>query len=135
MIEITKSVVREGLQALIDEAGDEFVYAPVEGPAGHNQCVYVDNGAPSCIVGRFLVNLGVTVERLKKADEARYGGGLSAETLLRELTQEEVVSVWDPSVVYALQDAQSAQDARDSWGEAVRRANLALDGESEEDLF
>jgi hypothetical protein len=125
MIEITNDVVRTGLQALVDAAGEDFVYTQRPDTAG-TRCVYVHEGKPDCIVGQFLVGLGVSIERLESAD-ARFGG-VPAYELLDQLEQEGIIEgSWQAHS--ALNSAQAAQDDGHTWGEALRHALEDLDGE------
>lgn len=127
-INITPSVVVEGLQALVDAKGEDFVYSPIVDDDGvGTKCVYVLNGAPSCIVGHFLANLGVPVERLAVADTAAYGAGLPAGTLLENLRNEGVVSYVAPRVWEALSEAQYTQDSGRTWGAALGEAKRIVE--------
>jgi len=123
MIQVTDNAVRTGLQTLVDAAGEDFVYTQRPDTAG-TKCVYVHEGKPDCIVGQFLAGLGVSIERLERAD-ARFGG-VPAYELLDQLVHEGVVegSWWTFS---ALNSAQSAQDDGNTWGEALRSALKDLD--------
>lgn len=127
-INITPSVVVEGLQALVDVKGEDFVYNPVVLDDGvGTQCVYVLDGAPSCLVGQFLANLGVPVERLEVADMGSYGAGLPAGVLLENLRDEEVITYTDDHVCSALSEAQYAQDSGRTWGAALEEAKRIVE--------
>ena len=112
MIEITKAVVNTVLPEIVAEHGRDYIY--YAGPSG---CVYVHNGEPSCLIGHFLHRLGVSLERLKAADEST-DGGTSASDLLRQLQDEGVVDVESHRVIHALSVIQSEQDSEVCWGQA-----------------
>lgn len=129
-INITPSVVVEGLKALVDAKGEDFVYQPVvEDDETGTKCVYVLDGAPSCIVGQFLANLGVPVERLAVADTAQYGAGAPARTLLLNLRDEEYITFdnIDGRITSALSEAQYTQDSGRTWGEAFGEAKRIIE--------
>lgn len=124
MIEITADVVTFELEALVNEKGENFIYEQqVDPESGRAKCVYVHDGEPSCIVGRVLANLGVPLDRLALADA---GPGTSADMLLNQLRDEDVITIPD-GVQLALQEAQSRQDYRQSWGTAVRSAKNIME--------
>ena len=118
-INITADVVREGLTALVEQAGEDFVYKAPKGDGGYDRCVYVRDGKPDCIVGQFLANLGVPVERLQEADKG-ISSGSSAGQLLGELRNEGVITIaHDQNVVDALSEVQHRQDNKSTWGNSV----------------
>jgi hypothetical protein len=119
-INLTASVVREGLLALVEQEGEDFVYEGVKQHDGYPKCVYVRNGEPDCIVGRLLANLGVPVDRLVEADEDQYMTGVPAAQLLGELREEGVITLaTGEGVANALAQVQHLQDSRIAWGAAV----------------
>ena len=117
MIEITTQSVIEGLTAIVDEFGEDYVYPEKE--AVIPRCLYVHDGEPDCIVGKFLHSVGIPLERLKKADEV--DGGTPAWKLLGQLEDERVLTAEDRGL-NILQRAQDHQDSGIAWGEALRRA-------------
>ena len=126
-INITADVVREGLTALVEQAGEDFVYVAPEPPEnGYKRCLYVRDGKPDCIVGQFLANLGVPVDRLTEADNGTNLSGTPAGILLRELYAEGVVN-FDLGVSAALGTAQAWQDSGSTWGNSVESALSYLD--------
>ncbi len=135
-IVITVDDVRKGLTELVQEYGEDFRYTPKhKSESDSEQCLYVWNGEPDCIVGKFLHRMGVPLERLQKADS---GPGMSARELLHWLNLEGVVwsdlggvSESEQKVAYALDVAQSLQDDGSSWGVVLERtlARLASKGE------
>jgi hypothetical protein len=126
MIELSNRAVIEGLKALVDEKGEEFVYVKGDGLDG-STCRYVRNGKPDCMIGQFLAKAGVPLERLARADEpvGFGGGGSPACDLLKELKAEGVVSITDKGIA-ALQAAQSRQDRDYPWGAALRSAHFEI---------
>ena len=118
-IQITPGIVAAGLTALVAQEGEDYVYE--QGESG--RCDYVRDGKPSCIIGRFLADLGVSLERLKLADEPV--SGTAALTLLEELQDEGVVDPLILKVIKALGTAQCKQDNEYPWGVAVE---CALEG-------
>jgi len=126
MIEITRDDVREGLKALVDANGEDFIYQKaLVGSVGIKRCVYVYEGKPSCIVGQFLFALGVPLERLEEADWRTFGGGTPADELIGELVEEGRIQV-ESGVAVALTEAQNTQDWGLKWGIVLRRAEGEL---------
>lgn len=124
MIEITNQTVREGLKALVDQAGEDFVYSMKGADENTDgRCVYVYEGKPDCIVGQFLANMGVPVERLAKADT---NCGIPADVLMLELGLEGVITFRDDSS-YALTIAQRHQDMGKPWGLSLYEALKVMD--------
>lgn len=117
MIEITLDSAIEGVTAIVDEYGEGFLYEP----GIDNVCLYVRDGSPDCIVGKFLAAQGITLERLEEAD--RYGGvgGADARTLLDQLRSEGIVRL-GAKVVTFFRVLQDCQDTSHAWGEALRSA-------------
>ncbi len=115
MIEITNDTVREGLTALVEEFGEDFVYSKGE----DGLCRYVRNGQPDCIVGKFLAAQGVPVERLAESDGTRFG--TVADQLLGQLEGESVITVSDGARA-TLEAVQHYQDSGFNWGYSVENA-------------
>lgn len=114
MIEITTESVVKGLDALVAQEGEDFIYRKNAGA-----CTYIKNDAGDCIVGRYLVAQGVPVERLKEADGTL--SGVRAPALLRALKEEGVLD-YEERAVAILDVAQDLQDTGETWGEAVSYA-------------
>lgn len=114
MISITATSVNEGLDALLKQEGEGFIYEKNNGA-----CTYIREGEGDCIVGRYLVSVGVPVERLIEADQRL--AGLRAPTLLHELSEEGVIT-YEARALDLLDVVQDYQDSRVPWGVAVRRA-------------
>lgn len=117
MISITATSVNEGLDALLKQEGEGFVYEKNNGA-----CTYIREGKGDCIVGRYLVSVGVPVERLIEADQCPADG---ASALLHELSEEGVIT-YESRALDLLAIVQDYQDSRVPWGEAVRRARKAV---------
>lgn len=118
MIDITLDSVRTGLLALVEQEGEDFIYEKNNGA-----CTYTRQGKGDCLVGRFLIAEGVSVERLEAADRSAYG--LRAPALLRLLEDEGVITVTDPALG-VLDIAQDFQDSGESWGRSVNYALTAV---------
>ena len=80
-------------------------------------CQYQHGGKPSCIVGHALHRLGVSPETLKVLDEKNGGGGIPAFGLPNEFP--DLIEMDSEASLFALSEAQEAQDSRLPWGEAV----------------
>lgn len=119
MIEITLESAIEGVTAIVEEFGENYVY---ERPYGAS-CLYVFDGQPSCIVGKFLAKVGVPLERLARADEAR---GVIARDLIGQLEYEDVIATDVPEVGRFLDVLQSEQDSGYHWGEALKLAKTVV---------
>lgn len=114
-IYVSKSDVATGLEAIVAEYGEDFVYQQRDTLSG-SRCVYVWQGEPDCIVGKLLHRLGVPVEQLARGD-----GKLLAGALVEHLEELGVISAED-GVSEILDRAQSRQDAGRTWGQSVREA-------------
>ena len=80
-------------------------------------CQYQHGGKPSCIVGHALHRLGVPMGALEALDDAQDGGGVPAHGIPKEFP--DLVEADSESALFALSEAQEAQDNRLPWGEAV----------------
>lgn len=122
LIEITADSVKQGLEALVAEKGEDFIYTerPVAGMDDDDDtsCRYVWDGKPDCFIGQFLAKEGVPLERLANADLFMGGLGHPAVTLLGQLEREGVVTVTD-AAKQMLQAAQNKQDSGKTWGTAL----------------
>ena len=126
MIELTDSEVSTRLRALVVKEGEDFIYTPRRtGEYGATKCHYVYEGRPDCLVGRFLAESGVPLERLAEADNGKGGAGVCAGDLVTDLEEEGFLLVSDRAL-QALQAAQSSQDVGETWGTALRRAERRL---------
>lgn len=81
-------------------------------------CRYIENGAPSCIVGTALVRMGFDVNEIAELDTEDRGHstriGNSSSYLVTDRLSAEAVEV--------LSRAQSVQDGGGTWGEAATHA-------------
>lgn len=100
-----------------DDDGNRVIIPAEEYDEGEHvqTCLYVNNGAPSCLVGHVLHMAGVPLGALEEFEDS------SASTVTRALTTTT------ERVVEALLQAQEAQDHGVSWGEALERFQLVLD--------
>lgn len=122
MIEITLESAIEGVAAIVEEFGENYVYDRGE----RDRCDYVREGEPSCLVGKFLAAQGVSLERLEKADTSGvFSDGLSAGELLEQLRKEGVIQI-TPGVLRFLGDLQGRQDFGTPWGEALKLAKTVV---------
>lgn len=117
VITITKVSALEGLKALVEEYGEDFVYEQNTDEDALS-CAYVRGGEPSCMIGKFLAAVGVPLERLERADTL---GGDPATHLINKLVNEGVLDV-EYGVRGILATAQVTQDSGDTWGSAYDRA-------------
>lgn len=134
------------LKEQVQKRGSDYVYTPVtvlddEGYVEQESCVYFnpEDGAPSCIVGYVVADLGLTLdtlveiatERYNKATSQYLNNGAIADTLTGALMETERLDLYfTPSAERLLRRAQANQDAGHSWGWAVQRA---LDSVTDED--
>ncbi len=122
LIEITADSVKQGLEALVAEKGEDFIYTerPVADADCEDEtnCRYVWDGKPDCFIGQFLAKEGVPLERLANADLFTVGIGTPAHTLLAQLEEERVVTV-TLVAKQMLQTAQQKQDCGKTWGTAL----------------
>lgn len=130
-IEISAARALELLKAEVDAEGADFVYKADEraDPLKSPKCVYVENGCPSCLVGRALHRAGVPLEILAKLDDVQYDKGVGISDA--EFDDDSVVLEDDARGILAT--AQTMQDAGATWGEALEAASHALDDEFEDD--
>jgi hypothetical protein len=126
MIEITVDSFVDGTEAILEEFGENHVYEMRDSEHGLS-CVYVYQGEPDCIVGKFLANAGVSLDLLKEADNNTFGGGISAYGLLGNLVDRGVITI-EGDAFTALCRLQGSQDEGTPWGEAVHEAMEAIRG-------
>lgn len=99
----------------IAREGNDFVYSNIS-EAGVNQCVYVRQGKPSCLVGRILVN-----------------GGIAPVEFFTELLNDDLfTSILTPLAAEGveftykatrfLDELQGFQDSEYAWGDALESA-------------
>lgn len=100
--------VREDILGVIAIKGDKFEYTPPNG----NDCMYIDGGAPSCMVGYYLLEKGVPKEVLEENNTESIGK-LIHHKMLPDL-------LFSNDARMALINLQEYQDAGYSWGRAYR---------------
>lgn len=98
---------------VIAEYGAEYRYEQVAIEGDDPACVYVDAGAPSCLVGHILHRLGVPLGRLEDNNNTGVGDR-------RFLTEVGVQA--DDRVAYFLEQIQEEQDSGLPWGLALQVA-------------
>lgn len=120
-----------GLKKALAVKGEDYVYEqPVfESPSGYTaqRCAYfTPQGAPSCIVGHIMADLGHTVDDLDAPDELfekTRNVGTDAPRALKHLGY-----TLDSRAIEVLANAQALQDGGRPWGEAVTDAIAAAGG-------
>jgi hypothetical protein len=121
--------VRNDIPGVIALKGYDYEYEKPE----HGNCVYVDDsGAPSCLVGYYLIN------NLKVPVEWFEGG--SGDRNYKEFTSLTGVLYTDRGISFTreaedfLRKLQELQDAGMAWGAALEYAlNPDIDDEDEDD--
>lgn len=104
---MTKTVTDEEGLALLEQIVNERPDYVYEKPGGDDaSCVYVHNGAPSCLVGHWLHKLGVSLDDIPEGEAASDTArvlGLAVSTPLAD----------------ALDGAQDTQDSGLNWAQAL----------------
>jgi|SRR6266704_38148 len=113
---LTPARALELLKEVVAEAGRDHVYEAHDEP---RTCTYVVPGGdrPDCIVGRVLHRYGMPIEELQAWDRPTM-------TVVR-VWEQDVTGVrrWMPeATMRLLRAAQSVQDQRHPWGEALDEA-------------
>lgn len=108
MTSVTHEQVTAAIQAVVEEEGPDYVYPTLDGLG----CFYVYDGNASCLVGKVLYCLGADLEDLKRCDDLG---------IINDLVLERVGIQMSEEAQTALRYAQSAQDQRQTWGEALDR--------------
>lgn len=94
-------------------------HSPYRGEQSEQDCRYVRNGQPECLIGVALHHLGVPLDTLRDMD-ACMDGSIDAIQALTVLGGAGFA--FTPEALGFAVVAQAAQDARDSWGDSVARA-------------
>ena len=113
----TQDEITAALHAAVELKGADYKY---ESPNPEGDCVYSDEGAPSCIVGHVVHRLDLEAFQSVVEREERFGT-FSADTL-PEFTEFDT----EERVLKALATAQGVQDAGYSWGDAERAYHYSL---------
>lgn len=132
MIEIDEAKALELLAAEVEEAGADYVYkADERAPNVQVKCSYVDNGCPSCLVGRALFRAGVKLESLIALDRQLEVFGEPSSVGIEEanLPEDEVSISPDALEIFAI--VQEGQDLGETWGTVLDRARRLAAGEEE----
>jgi hypothetical protein len=103
-------MVREGIPDIIQQEGSAFQYSPHSGSGG--TCTYVWEGEPDCLIGRYLVDLGLPIE----AFLGHEGKGVDDLFLDGHLKKYEFSA--EPEAILAMKNIQDLQDNELTWGEA-----------------
>lgn len=123
MPKYTDDEVLASIRRVVEGKGADYVY---EAPTGASDCLYVvprTKAKPSCIVGHVLADLGeIGVLKELGGIEARHGvaNGWFCDA-------EQAEGAFSPAVNSALEAAQSAQDSRETWGDALERFEIVLE--------
>lgn len=105
----------------IAENNPDFVYFEdkTPNPYGPGRCYYTKDSRPSCIIGRALFNLGISIETLRSMDvddnDNLFGTGIS--NFFRPETK------LDSDRMHWLSHVQVEQDAEIPWGRCVETGN------------
>jgi hypothetical protein len=112
MINITFDMVEESIPAIIAQEGPDFVYeAPIEG-----SCVYVHQGKPSCLIGRYLIDMGVPVEAFDGYQTS------DIDTLFSRNFFENYGITATDEAVQIMRTLQYNQDNDLSWGDTYNKS-------------
>lgn len=105
---ITFEEMHDAVRAEIDIEGDAYVYK-TEGGA----CTYAEEGSPSCLIGRALNRLGVSIETLQYFDS-------KADSAIDTLADNGHVNMDQKAINFAT-EVQQWQDVHFSWGQAYKK--------------
>lgn len=116
--ENTRQYVTRLMEEAVALKGEDYVYEQRKPDDFGETCDYIRDGQPSCIVGHVLVAAGVRPEVLSNHEGE---GAYSAINTLAHCGGQEGLIEWaaDNDLRSALNDAQGAQDAGRTWGEAL----------------
>lgn len=107
---ITYSMVRDDIPLIIDTRGRDYVYEVPRGAGG--TCQYMWDGAPSCLIGTYLVDLGLPPEAFAEVE----GKGIDDIVLQGHLSDYGFTV--EPEALLAMGKIQDLQDNSYSWGDA-----------------
>lgn len=103
---VTLAEVTAAMEAVVAEAGEDFVYATEDNYYG---CRYLSDGEPSCIVAHVVA--AIAPEAVPELEEFED---------LNALDLNFSTVIFDPQAVQFLYDAQFVQDTPGkTWGEAL----------------
>jgi len=116
MKHITKEDALRALEEAVAEKGEDYIYQYTDSDDPRNSiCLYVYDGAPSCIAGDALHRLGIPLSAFEDHE-----GDTIDKVALRVDWPLHVDAV---DVLY---EAQCVQDGGRSWGEALAAAREAV---------
>lgn len=123
MKEITATMVHDLLRKAVELKGSDYVYPTYRGSALN--CYYAKDGQPDCIVGHVLFDLGVPIADMTWDDSGERRGDMATDVISvhRDYLLEEHGLKFDDVAWEMLRSAQSKQDWRCSWGEALEAAS------------
>lgn len=117
----------QALRDVVKQFGADYRYRE---PGSYDRaCMYSEaDGQPSCLVGHVLAR--VAPDLFATIHEQEHGRGYEEEVgsfPILHLTDRFDVDVTDDTLT-TLEAVQYAQDSGRTWGEALTRANITLDG-------
>lgn len=104
------------LDKVVQAKGADYVYPGTSADKCYN---FEPQGAPSCIVGHVLAELGVTRQQ---AAEFGVDGSAGVHDTVHALAGGGWQYMFSVGAMNALHKAQGVQDRRDSWGDALDAA-------------
>lgn len=107
---ITYAMVRDDMPRIIATKGENFTYSPPEGSDG--TCQYIWNGKPDCLIGCYLVDLGIPIEAFE-SDQVK-----EISDLVLDGTLIKYGYTVEPEAAHAMSKLQWLQDLAYSWGDA-----------------
>jgi len=112
----TQEQAIELLERVVADAGQDYIY-----PTYATSCVYVKDGAPSCIVGKALALAGIDLDLIAQLDghNDEVVSAYAIPTYFPDLVSVEVAEL--------LQVVQNHQDNGWTWGEALADAKALGD--------
>jgi len=110
-IELTPERALELMREVVAEYGEDHEYDPLQLPNGATACVYVHEGAPSCLVGHVLHRAGIPLDVMG----AHENMGPAHPNFLRATGITEQVAL-------PLAAAQDVEDEGMTWGQALAAA-------------
>lgn len=131
---INLQTAKEGLSAVIKATPRDYVYPflpSADGSGGHESCTYTRDDAPSCLIGKVMVEqIGVPLSALKTLDtdgaaDLVKGVIVSSDgfrSVIRATGHEMTAAA-----EHYLRSAQCAQDCGHSWHLAYQRAERSFD--------
>lgn len=113
-VHITYAMVRDEMPRIIETRGENFIYDPPKGT--NSTCQYVWEGKPDCLIGCFLVDLGVPLEAFE-SDQVK-----EISDLVLDGTLERYGCNVEPEAMHAMAKIQWLQDLGYPWGYAYNNA-------------